>query len=81
MAKGDALTGFTVAGKDDKFVPANAVIEGSTVVVSSEKISSPTAVRYAWADSPEAATLTNSAGLPASPFRTDSRPGVTDGKN
>jgi sialate O-acetylesterase len=38
-------------------------------------------VRYAWADSPEAANLTSSAGLPASPFRTDSRPGVTDGKN
>lgn len=70
MAKGDAITGFTVAGKDGKFVPASAVIEGSTVLVSSEKISSPTAVRYAWAMVPDG-NLFNHEGLPAAPFRTD----------
>lgn len=53
MAKGDELKGFTIADKDGKFVPARAVIEGSTVAVSSEKITKPVAVRYGWAMMPD----------------------------
>lgn len=71
-AKGDALTGFTIAGEDGKFVPATAKIEGDTVVVSSPDVAKPTAVRYAWQDNPMC-NLYNGAGLPASPFRTDGR--------
>ena len=70
MAKGDSLKGFTIAAKDGKFVPANAVIEGPTVVVTSEKISEPAAVRYGWAMVPDV-NLCNREGLPAAPFRTD----------
>jgi sialate O-acetylesterase len=70
------LKGFAVAGADRKFVWAQARIEGDTVVVSSDKVAEPIAVRYAWADNPPC-SLYNKAGLPASPFRTDSWPGVT----
>jgi sialate O-acetylesterase len=70
---GERLKGFAVAGKDGRFVWADAVIEGDEVVVSSPEVKRPAAVRYAWADNP-AANLYNRAGLPASPFRTDDFP-------
>lgn len=75
--KADApLAGFTIAGADKKFVPADAHIDGDAVVVSSAQVAAPVAVRYAWAADP-AISLYNKAGLPALPFRTDAWPGVT----
>ncbi len=65
------LNGFSIAGADRKFVWAKAYIEGNTVVVYSDKVNHPVAVRYAWANNPDDANLYNSDGLPASPFRTD----------
>ncbi len=65
------LQGFAVAGEDGKFVWADAVIEGDTVVVSSDKVVKPVAVRYAWAGNHPWANLFNKDGLPAVPFRTD----------
>lgn len=77
VAKGqEGLKGFSIAGADHKFVWADAKIEGDKVVVSSEQVPDPIAVRYAWADNP-VCNLYNKAGLPASPFRTDTWPGVT----
>jgi sialate O-acetylesterase len=73
---GEPLKGFAIAGADRKFVWADAKIEGKTVVVSSDQVIEPVAVRYAWADNP-VCNLYNEAGLPASPFRTDQWPGVT----
>jgi len=70
VAKGDKLKGFAVAGADKKFVWADAKIVGETVVVGSDEVKDPAAVRYAWATNP-ACNLYNKAGLPASPFRTD----------
>ncbi|NQU41943.1 sialate O-acetylesterase [bacterium] len=67
---GEAPKGFAVAGEDGVYHWANARIDGDTVVVSSDLVANPVAVRYAWGDNPEA-TLCNRAGLPASPFRTD----------
>lgn len=67
-AKGGALKGFVIAGEDGHFQPANAVIDGTTVRVSSPAVAKPVAVRYAWAGSPEC-NLVNAAGLPAGPFR------------
>jgi sialate O-acetylesterase len=68
---GVELKQFSIAGTDRKFVWANARIEGNKVIVWSDKIQNPVAVRYAWADNPEGANLYNKEGLPASPFRTD----------
>lgn len=66
------LTGFELAGADQKFYPAQAVIDGDTVALSAESVQKPVAVRYAWANYPEPpATLRNAAQLPAEPFRTD----------
>ncbi len=76
VAKGESLKGFSVAGADRKFVWADAKIEGDMVVVSSDKVSEPVAVRYAWADNP-VCNLYNKEGLPATPFRTDDWPGLT----
>ncbi len=67
---GGPLTGFTIAGADGKFVPAEAKIDGASVVVSSPEIAAPVAVRYAWLDDP-VANFINAEGLPASPFRSD----------
>lgn len=64
------LEGFAVAGKDGKFVWADAKIDGETVLVWSDKVAEPAAVRYAWANNP-ACNLYNKANLPAVPFRTD----------
>lgn len=71
MAEGGSLKHFAIAGADRKFVWADAVIKGNTVVVSSSRIDAPVAVRYAWSDNPEDANLCNKDGLLASPFRTD----------
>ena len=79
MAKGDSLKGFAIAGTDRKFVWADAKIEGNTVVVSSDNVGVPAAVRYAWAINP-VCNLYNKEGLPATPFRTDTWPGVTDSR-
>ena len=73
-----AAKGFAIAGKDRKFVWANARIEGDTVVVWSDKVKEPVAVRYGWDTDPEV-SLYNKADLPASPFRTDDWNGITFG--
>ncbi len=62
--------GFAIAGSDNVFVWADAVIHGDTVSVSSSKVAKPTQVRYAYAGNP-AADLFNAEGLPASPFQTE----------
>ncbi|WP_224997789.1 sialate O-acetylesterase [Cesiribacter sp. SM1] len=69
---GGALKYFAVAGADNKWVWANATIRGNKVIVWSDKVKNPVAVRYAWADNPEGANLYNKEGLPASPFQTNS---------
>ena len=63
------LSWFTIAGKDGDFVPATAMIDGKTVVVSSDKIAEPAAVRFGWDELAEP-NLMNAEKLPAGPFRT-----------
>jgi sialate O-acetylesterase len=72
------LKGFSIAGLDQRFVWAKAFIENGQVIVSSELVKDPVAVRYAWADNPDDANLYNKEGLPGSPFRTDSWKGITE---
>ena len=71
VAKNGPLSGFAIAGADQKFFDAQAAIKGDTVVVHSRSVPTPVAVRYAFADYPAGANLYNAAGLPAAPFRTD----------
>jgi len=71
VARGGPLKWFTIAGPNHKFVAAEAAIEGDTVVVHSDEVSEPEAVRYAWVNFPEGCNLFNAAGLPAPQFRTD----------
>ena len=78
QSRGDSkLRGFAIAGTDRKFHWAEARIDGDSVVVSSPEVPAPVAVRYAWGDSPEC-NLFNIDGLPASPFRSDDWPGITE---
>jgi sialate O-acetylesterase len=76
---GTVLKGFIIAGEDQKFYWADAVIQGDEIIVHSDDVARPVAVRYAWADDPEC-NLYNEEGLPASPFRTDDWKGSTYGK-
>ncbi|MEE3214357.1 MAG: sialate O-acetylesterase, partial [Pseudomonadota bacterium] len=69
--QGKPLQRFAIAGKDRKWHWANARIDGKSVVVSSDQVPNPVAVRYAYSANPLGANLYNKAGLPASPFRTD----------
>lgn len=62
------VVSIEIAGADRRFVPATAVIDGQTLLVSSPSVREPAAVRYAWHNIPDA-RLYNGAGLPAVPFR------------
>lgn len=67
---GQELTGFEIAGADQKFYPAKAIIAGSVINVSADAVKMPVAVRYAFQDFTKA-TLFSNEGLPVSSFRTD----------
>ncbi len=72
------LKGFAIAGSDQHFVWANAVIDGDKIIVYSNAVQSPVAVRYAWGNNPDDANLYNRENIPASPFRTDTWKGITE---
>lgn len=63
-------TGFVLAGADRRFRPAEARVEGECVVVHSDAVPAPVAVRYAWADR-TGANLVDQDGLPLAPYRSD----------
>jgi sialate O-acetylesterase len=70
VAKDGTLANFLIAGDDRNFVPAKAMIENKTIVVSSDTVAEQVAVRYAF-DNVGVPSLFNKEGLPASSFRTD----------
>ena len=72
VVHGATLGGFAVAGADRHFAWANARLERGKVIVSSEAVTAPVAVRYAWSDNPADASLFAANGLPVAPFRSDS---------
>ncbi|AXC10123.1 Sialic acid-specific 9-O-acetylesterase [Acidisarcina polymorpha] len=76
VIRGNAPGAFQIAGADRKWIWADAHIVDGVVVVSSSLVQFPTQVRYAWQSNPNA-TLFNGIGLPASPFRTDDWPLMT----
>lgn len=73
VARGEdeTLKEFAIAGADQKFYWAKAKIEGNQIIVWSDKVPNPVAVRYAWSNNPIDANLYSQDGIPASPFRTD----------
>lgn len=74
------ITGFAITGKDNIFHWAQAYISNNNIVVYSRAVTSPVAVRYAWADNPGTLNLYTDKGLPVVPFRTDDLPLSTTGK-
>jgi sialate O-acetylesterase len=64
---GKPLTGFEMAGVDGRYLPAKAHIEDDTVVVFSETVKKPRALRFGWHQDAQP-NLINQEGLPASPF-------------
>ena len=69
-SKSAKIEGFELAGPDHEFVPAEATVQGETVLVKSTAIPNPTYVRFAWT-SVAPPPLYNSAGLPASNFTSE----------
>ncbi|WP_020532725.1 sialate O-acetylesterase [Flexithrix dorotheae] len=70
---------FQICGPDREFHWAKAyIIDDNKIEVFSDSVPNPIAARYAWGNDPEGANLYNIEGLPASPFRTDNWPGITD---
>jgi sialate O-acetylesterase len=76
--KSGYLHGFEIAGPNKKFYYARAFIQDSKVVVTADSVSNPVAVRYGWSDAPYDINLYNADGFPASPFRTDNWPALTE---
>ncbi len=76
---GKKVGGFEIAGADQVFYPADAVLEGNSVIVTSDKVASPVAVRFGWLGDASANSLFNKEGFPAVPFRTDDWKTVTNG--
>lgn len=77
MSKNGDLKGFEISGIDKKYLQAKAIIVDDTVLVASEQVKNPVAVRYGWTNAPDV-NLFNKEGLPASPFQTDARDTFTD---
>ena len=70
MVKGSNISPLLIAGSDKVFYPAEAKISGSKLIVSSEKVKEPVAVRFAFS-SAAVGNLFSKNGLPVAPFRTD----------
>jgi sialate O-acetylesterase len=70
-ATGAVLPNFTLAGKDKKFVPATATLDGDSILLSSPDVIEPIAARYAWTNDPVGCNVYNGDNLPLAPFRTD----------
>lgn len=72
---------FEIAGEDERFYTATAKVKGKKVIVWSDNVKNPVAVRFAWSNNPSQFNLYNKEGLPTIPFRTDDWKGLTDGKS
>lgn len=72
------IKGFEIAGADQQFHFAQVQVAGDKLIVYSDKVPAPVAVRYAWADDMPEANLYNKEGFPAVPFRTDTWKGITE---
>ena len=69
--KDSSIYGFEIAGNNQQFYPAKAMIENNKVIIFSKKVKKPKAVRYSWNGDASKSNLFNKEGFPAVPFRTD----------
>ncbi len=67
---GEELRTFEIAGEDETFYPAQAVVVGNKIKVWNKEVKHPKIVRYGWQPFTRA-NLVNGEGLPASTFRSD----------
>ena len=74
------LVGFEVSGVDQNFLPVEATIVDGKVELTCPTEITPTAVRFGWTDT-FVSPLFNAAGLPASSFRTDDFPLLSEGED
>ncbi|MEO6455080.1 MAG: sialate O-acetylesterase [Ginsengibacter sp.] len=77
-SKNGNVSGFEIAGPDRIFYPAKAFIKGNNVIILTDMVRSPKAVRFGWADDAGDNNLFNKEGFPAGPFRTDKWKGITE---
>lgn len=70
---------FEIAGENGVYLPAKVVVDGNSVLLSSEKVPSPKNARYGWSNT-AGASLFNADDLPTVPFRTDNSDWTTEGK-
>jgi len=70
VARGDQISSFEIAAEDKIFLPAQARIEGNSIIVYHSKIKNPVAVRFAF-NNTAVPNLFNKEGLPVNLFRTD----------
>jgi sialate O-acetylesterase len=70
IVKGDQISSFEIAAEDKRFLPAQAKIEGKTIIVYNKNIKNPVAVRFAF-NNTAIPNLFNKEGLPVNLFRTD----------
>jgi sialate O-acetylesterase len=71
------IKGFEIAGADQQFHYAKAIVQGDKVIVWQDGLTNPVSVRYNWADDASDGNLYNKDGFPAAPFRTDDWKAVT----
>jgi sialate O-acetylesterase len=80
ISRGNSIAGLTIAGKDQKFVPAmGEIVNGNELRVWSDKVKKPVAVRYGWSNAPFI-NIVNEVNLPLSPFKTDDWKDSTEGE-
>jgi sialate O-acetylesterase len=72
---GQAPNCFEIAGPENDFTVANAVIDGRSVVLSHPEVKGPCAMRFSW-HKYSVPNLVNAAGLPASAFRAGEVPKI-----
>lgn len=70
MIKGEKITGLKIAGADEKFVPADGIVKGDQLVVSSPEVKQPVYVTFCFDDA-TVGNLFSKAGLPVAPFRSN----------
>lgn len=65
---------FEIAGKDKKYMPAKAKVEGSSIFIWAEGLDNPAYARYCWSNYCDV-TIFGKNGIPLAPFRTSMKDG------